>query len=59
MTEGQGISLLLCAASGILLIGLAAAGQGGQAREYRPVTDAMALNLDPADWIHFTGAWFR
>src|SRR5262245_10458556 len=39
----------------LLLCSMVVAGVlgAGQVREYRPITSAMALNPDPADWIHF------
>ena len=37
-------------ATGIVLAALVAAVQ---VTDYRPVTAAMALNPDPADWLHF------
>jgi len=41
---------LFLAACGVVIAGLAGSGQE---QVYRPVTDAMAVNPDPADWIHF------
>ena len=40
----------LLAACGVVAAGLTALGQG---QAYRTVTEAMALNPDPADWMHF------
>ena len=38
------------ALGGVLLAGFVGTGQ---VKEYRPITNAMSLNPDPADWIHF------
>ena len=40
----------LLVACGVVIAGLTGSGQE---QTYRPVTDAVAVNPDPADWIHF------
>jgi len=41
---------LFLVACGIFLVGLTLVGQ---VKDYKPVTNAMLLNPDPADWLHF------
>ena len=49
----QASSRLRAAVLALLLAGPAAAVAAAQDRDFRPVTDAMLADPDPADWLHW------